>query len=93
MAKAGAQPTTRYAKSGDVHVAYQVLGAGPPDLVFVPPVAPHLELQWEEPMQASFFRRLTSFCRLIRFDKRGQGLSDRVSPMPGLDERMERPGR
>lgn len=89
MTRDGAQPETRYAKSGDVHVAYQVLGEGPIDLVFVPGVASHLELQWEEPVQASFFRRLASFSRLIRFDKRGQGLSDRVSPMPGLDERMD----
>ncbi|MDP9325435.1 MAG: adenylate/guanylate cyclase domain-containing protein, partial [Candidatus Dormibacteraeota bacterium] len=89
MATVGAQPETRYAKSGDVHVAYQVLGDGPIDLVFVPGLASHLDLQWEEPLQASFFRQLASFSRLIRFDKRGQGLSDRVSPMPGLDERMD----
>jgi pimeloyl-ACP methyl ester carboxylesterase/class 3 adenylate cyclase len=83
-----ALPETRYAKSGDVHVAYQVLGDGPVDLVFVPPVASHLELQWEEPLQARFFRRLASFCRLIRFDKRGQGLSDRT-PLGSIDERMD----
>jgi class 3 adenylate cyclase len=83
------RPETRYAKSGDVHIAYQVLGDGPLDLVFVPGIASHLDLQWEEPLQASFFRRLASFSRLIRFDKRGEGLSDRVSPMPALDERMD----
>jgi class 3 adenylate cyclase/pimeloyl-ACP methyl ester carboxylesterase len=83
-----ALPNTRYAKSGDVHVAYQVLGDGPVDLVFVPPMASHLELQWEEPLEAAFFRRLASFCRLVRFDKRGQGLSDRT-PLGSIDERMD----
>jgi class 3 adenylate cyclase len=79
---------TRYARSGDVHVAYQVSGSGPLDLVFVPGIASHLEYQWEEPLQARFFRRLESFARLIRFDKRGAGLSDRV-PIGTLEERMD----
>ncbi len=80
---------TRYARCGHLHIAYQVLGEGPPDLVFVPGVVSHLDHQWEEPLQAAFFRRLASFSRLIRFDKRGQGLSDRVERMPTIEERMD----
>lgn len=82
------QPETQYALSGDVHIAYQVLGAGPIDIVFVPGFLSHLEFQWEEPMQAHFFHRLASFSRLIRFDKRGVGLSDLVRN-ENLDERMD----
>ena len=62
------QPQTRYAKSGDVHIAYQVVGDGPFDLVLVPGAFSHVELVWEEPSAASFFRRLGSFSRLILFD-------------------------
>jgi pimeloyl-ACP methyl ester carboxylesterase len=80
---------TRYAKSGEVHLAYQIVGDGPPDLVFVPGFASHVELQWEEPNQAHFFNRLASFSRLIRFDKRGTGLSDRVIGTVALEERMD----
>jgi pimeloyl-ACP methyl ester carboxylesterase len=83
------QPETRYARCGNLHVAYQVVGAGPPDLVFVPGVLSHLEHQWDEPLQAAFFRRLASFSRLIRFDKRGAGLSDRVERVPTIEERMD----
>jgi hypothetical protein len=72
-------PTTEYAKSGDVHVAYQVLGDGPPNLVFVPGFVSHVEHFWEDPALARFLRRLASFSRLVFFDKRGTGLSDRVS--------------
>jgi len=82
-------PKTQYAKSGDVHVAYQVTGAGPLDLVFVPGFVSHLEYQWEHPWSAHFFERLGSFSRLIRFDKRGTGLSDRVGGIPTLEERMD----
>ena len=82
-------PTTRYAKSGDVHIAYQVTGDGPLDLVVVPGWVSHLEHQWEEPWGARFFERLASFSRLIRFDKRGTGLSDRVAEMPTLEQRMD----
>jgi class 3 adenylate cyclase len=82
-------PETRYARSGDVHVAYQETGSGDLDLVFVPGFASHVEFQWEEPHQARFLRRLGSFSRLIRFDKRGEGLSDRVVSMPTLEERMD----
>jgi class 3 adenylate cyclase/alpha-beta hydrolase superfamily lysophospholipase len=85
------QPQTRYAKSGDVHIAYQVVGDGPFDLVLVPGAFSHVELWWEEPSAASFLRRLASFSRLILFDKRGTGLSDRVPDiaMPTLEERMD----
>jgi class 3 adenylate cyclase len=82
---------TRYAKSGGIHIAYQVVGDGPFDLVLVPGAFSHVEVLWEEPSSAAFFRRLASFCRLILFDKRGTGLSDRVpdTAMPTLEERME----
>ncbi|MBI4591128.1 MAG: adenylate/guanylate cyclase domain-containing protein [Candidatus Rokubacteria bacterium] len=80
---------TRYAKSCDVHIAYQVTGSGPFDLVFVPGFVSHVELQWEDPRWAHFLTRLGSFCRLIRFDKRGTGLSDRVGSIPTLEERMD----
>ena len=85
------QPETRYAKSGDVNIAYQVLGDGPFDLVLVPGWASHIEHQWEEPSFARFLRRLASFSRLIMFDKRGTGLSDRVSisELPTLEQRMD----
>jgi pimeloyl-ACP methyl ester carboxylesterase len=82
-------PATRYAKSGEIHIAYQVSGEGPLDLVVVPGWVSHLEYQWEEPWGARFFQRLASFSRLIRFDKRGTGLSDRVSEMPTLEQRMD----
>ena len=72
-------PETRYARSGDVSIAYQVLGDGPFDLVRVPPFVSHVELAWEIPSLAAFNRQLASFSRLITFDKRGTGMSDRVS--------------
>ena len=79
---------TRYAKSGDVHIAYQVTGNGPLDLVFVPGFVSHLEAEWSNPARSRFIERLSSFSRLIRFDKRGTGLSDRV-PIPTLEQRMD----
>jgi pimeloyl-ACP methyl ester carboxylesterase len=82
-------PDTRYAKSGDVHIAYQVTGSGPLDLVMVRGFFSHVELQWEDPRPAHFLTRLASFCRLIMFDKRGTGLSDRVASVPTLEERMD----
>src|SRR5262249_53995244 len=69
-------PDTRYAKSDDTYIAYQIKGEGPFDLVFVPGFISHVEMQMELPIYASFFGRLASFCRVIRFDKRGTGLSD-----------------
>src|SRR5438093_12877426 len=71
-------PSTKYARSGDSHIAYQVVGDGPIDLVLVPQFWSHLDFQWEEPRLARFLRRLSSFARLILFDKRGCGLSDPV---------------
>ncbi len=82
-------PETRYAKSGDVHIAYQVVGEGPLDLVVVPGWVSHVEHAWEEPDFASFLRRLASFSRLLLFDRRGTGLSDRVAQLPTLEERMD----
>jgi class 3 adenylate cyclase len=85
-------PETKYTKSGDVHIAYQVVGKGPLDLVVVPGWVSHLEVQyWDEPFIARFFERLASFSRLILFDKRGTGLSDRVARtgLPTLEQRME----
>jgi pimeloyl-ACP methyl ester carboxylesterase/DNA-binding CsgD family transcriptional regulator len=80
---------TRYAKSGDVNVAYQVIGDGPIDIVYVPGWVSHLEYAWEEPGLARFLKRLASFSRLILFDKRGTGLSDRVAELPTLEQRMD----
>jgi class 3 adenylate cyclase len=83
-------PETRYARSGDVHIAYQVVGDGPIDLVLVPGFVSCLEESWEDPDAARFLRRLASFSRLIRFDKRGTGMSDRVpdAALPTLEQRM-----
>ena len=83
------QPETRYAKSGDVNIAYQVVGEGSRDLVLVPGFVSHLDLDWEEPRYAHFLRRLASFSRLIMFDKRGTGLSDRPGGLPDLETRMD----
>lgn len=82
-------PETRYARSGDVHIAYQVIGNGPFDLVFVPGFISHVDHVWDEPRWAGFMERLASFSRLICFDKRGTGLSDRVTAIPTLEERMD----
>ena len=82
-------PETRYAKSGDVNIAYQVVGKGPPDLVLVPGWVSNIDAFWEEPAFNRFLTRLASFSRLILFDKRGTGLSDRVADMPSLEVRMD----
>jgi class 3 adenylate cyclase len=84
-------PETRYAKSGPYNVAYQVVGDGPFDLMWIPGFVSNVELSWEEPLLASFLLRLASFSRLILFDKRGTGLSDRVpiDALPTLEERMD----
>ena len=85
------QPEVRYARSGEVAIAYAVVGEGPLDLVFVMGWVSHLDSFWEEPSFARFLRRLASFSRLILFDKRGTGLSDRVpiNELPTLEERMD----
>src|SRR5438105_7173832 len=84
-------PETRYAKSGGVNIAYQVVGDGPIDLVYVPGWVSHVELAWELPDLARGFERLASFSRLILFDKRGTGMSDPVpaSELPTLEQRMD----
>jgi len=84
-----AMPVTRYAKSGDVHVAYQVFGKGPINLVFVPGFVSHIENYWEHPDLARWLLRLGSFARVAMFDKRGTGLSDPVAEVPSLDQRMD----
>ena len=84
-------PETMYARSGEVNIAYQVLGDAPLDLVFVMGWVSHLEYFWREPSFARFLKRLASFSRLILFDKRGTGLSDRVpvNRLPTLEQRMD----
>jgi pimeloyl-ACP methyl ester carboxylesterase len=82
-------PETRYALSGDFHIAYQLVGDGPFDLVFVPGFVTHMELQWKLPGFGAFLADLGSFSRLIRFDKRGTGMSDPVSGAPSLETRMD----
>jgi len=82
-------PKTRYAKSGGVNIAYHVIGTGPPDLVYVPGWLSNVEIMWEHPPLERFLRRLGSFSRLIVFDKRGTGLSDRVAELPTLEQRMD----
>jgi len=84
-------PVTRYAKAGELSIAYQVVGEGPFDLLWIPGWVSNVELAWEEPLLAHFFERLARFSRLILFDKRGTGLSDRVptDELPALDERLD----
>ena len=84
-------PETKYVRSGHTHIAYQTIGDGPLDLIYVPGWVSHVELAWEEPTLARFLMRLASFSRLITFDKRGTGLSDRVplDNLPTLEERMD----
>src|SRR4029453_5321891 len=84
-------PEVRYAKSGEVNIAYQVIGDAPPGLVFVMGWVSRLEYFWAEPSFARFLTRLASFARLILFDKRGTGLSDRVplNQLPTLEQRMD----
>src|SRR4051794_18390691 len=83
-------PEIRYARSsGDVRIAYQVVGDGPVELVFVSGFVSNLEGYWDEPLFARFFERLASFTRLVVFDKRGQGLSDRPAEPPMLEQTMD----
>jgi len=84
-----ARPETRYVESGGVHIAYQVLGRGERDIVFVPGALSHLDLLWEDPETAGFFHRLATLGRLILFDKRDTGLSDRAPADSPLEERMD----
>jgi pimeloyl-ACP methyl ester carboxylesterase len=82
-------PVTKYARSGDVHIAYQVVGAAAPDFILVPGWVSHIEYAWQEPSYSNFLRRLSSFTRLILLDRRGTGLSDRVAELPTLEQRMD----
>jgi class 3 adenylate cyclase/pimeloyl-ACP methyl ester carboxylesterase len=82
-------PETRYAKNGDVFIAYQVTGQGPDTLVYTPGTVSHLDLDWELPVRAEFYQRLGSMFRLVRFDKRGTGLSDRPTAMATLEQRAD----
>ena len=86
-----AAPVTRYTKSVDVNIAYQVVGQGPPDLVYVPGFVSNIEVMWEDPDTARFLTSLAEFSRLIVFDKRGTGMSDTVAVdrLPTLEERMD----
>src|ERR1700752_2322634 len=84
----GMHPTTHYAKSGDIHIAYQVFGEGR-DLVVAPGFVSHIENYWDEPRLARWLSKLGSFCRVTLFDKRGTGPSDRVADLPAMDERMD----
>jgi len=83
------RPQTRYTLSGDVNIAYQVIGDGPFDLVYVPGFVSNIDQNWELPVFANFFGRLASFSRLIMLDKRGTGLSDRFAGAPSLEQRMD----
>jgi len=82
-------PITRYAYSGEVCIAYQMTGEGPPDVIWAPGTMSHLDMDWENPPRAMFFERFSKFCRLVRFDKRGTGLSDRPTKMATLEERTD----
>ena len=86
---ADSMPAIRYARSGEMHVAYQVVGDGPIDLVYVPSWLSQVEALWEEPAVVRFIERVTAFARLILFDRRGTGLSDPVIGAPTLEERMD----
>ena len=79
----------RFARSGDVHVAYRCVGEGPIDLVYVQGASTHLEIEWELPQFRRYCERLAEFSRLILFDKRGMGMSDRVPGVTTLEERMD----
>jgi class 3 adenylate cyclase len=82
-------PRTRYAKSGQVHIAYQVFGDGPVDIVMAPGFVSHIDNYWTEPRLARWLERLARGCRVVLFDKRGTGLSDSVPELPAMDERMD----
>jgi class 3 adenylate cyclase len=82
-------PETKYARSGDLHIAYQAFGDGPIDVVTTPGWISHMECQWEQPLLAHFIKRPASFARVLLFDKRGTGLSDRTTTVPTLEECMD----
>jgi pimeloyl-ACP methyl ester carboxylesterase len=82
-------PQTRYAHSDGLDIAYQVVGDGPRDVLFVPGFVSHLDLQWADPAMAVFLGKLAAFSRLIIFDKRGTGLSDPCFEVPTMEQRMD----
>ena len=82
------RPKTRYARSGELSIAYQVVGDGPRDLVYVPGAISHLDFAWDHPGYVRFMRRLAAIARVIVFDRRGMGLSDPVSEAPAVEERV-----
>jgi pimeloyl-ACP methyl ester carboxylesterase len=82
-------PRTEYAQSEEVNIAYQVFGEGPFDLVVTPGFVSNLDLMWDDPENARYWRHLASFARIITFDKRGTGLSDRVTDIPPLEQRVD----
>src|SRR5271165_1998930 len=82
-------PNTRYALSGDVNIAFQVMGDGPIDIILVPGIVSHVEFLHEFPEYTRFLRRLATFARVVTFDKRGQGLSDGISGAPSLEQRVD----
>jgi pimeloyl-ACP methyl ester carboxylesterase len=82
-------PDVHYAKSGDVHIAYQVFGGGPADLVIIPGFISNIEHYWDWPEAARWLHHLGSRTRVILFDKRGTGLSDRLGQLPNLELRMD----
>jgi pimeloyl-ACP methyl ester carboxylesterase len=84
-----ATPETRYAQSGDVNIAYQVFGEGAFDLLVTPGFVSNVDLMWDDPLMARWYRRLASIARVITFDKRGTGLSDRVADIPPLSQRVD----
>src|SRR5438034_4716109 len=81
----GVPSETHYARSGDIHIAYQVVGEGPIDLVYIPAGMQHVEHIWDSPPHARFYVRLASMSRLLLFDKRGTGMSDRIVGTPTLE--------
>ena len=83
------KPKTRYTKSGDFNIAYQVIGNGPVDIIYIPGWVSNIDMMWAEPRLAAFLTRLTLFSRLIIFDKRGTGLSDRTDEYSTMEERMD----
>ena len=84
-----AAPETGYARSGDLHIAYQVVGDGPVDLVWIPGWISNIDHYWDEPTVARYFNRIASFSRLILFDRRGTGVSDPLTRAPTLEEQMD----
>src|ERR1700716_2251072 len=84
-----ALPETRYALSGDVNIAYQTMGAGPVGIIMVPGLVSHVEFMHELAGYTAFLRRFSTFARVVTFDKRGQGLSDRITGAPSLEPRMD----